>query len=209
MEAANAELEALKAENESASDQTAAQLQLTQDALAAMTSERDELQAAVEASAAQMAEFQALQDSLAAITAERDALQLAAENAKIGKTSAVILDAEENIIQEYDSIADLKLDELKLDAGVYTIRMIVYTAAGEEAARYDLPYISVGTAEEEAAAEPATEEPAEEAAEPVQEDASEEPVEETPAEEASEEAAEETSEEAADVTEEEAEGDAA
>ena len=165
--------------------------------------------------AAQNAECEAMQESLAAITAERDALQLAAENAKIGKTSAVILDAEEKVVVEYEDVAELKLDELVLDAGVYTIRIIVYTAAGEEAAHYDLPYVSVGVAQEETA-EPASEETAEKAAETEEEKAPEEAVEETPSEEAPVEEApveeapvEEAPAEGEEATDEEAEGKAA
>ncbi len=185
--AVTSELDALKAQSSTSAEEAAAQLQEAQAALAAMTSERDELQAAVESAAAQAAEYEALQGTLAAITAQRDELLLAAENAKVSKASAVILDAEEKIVLEFEDVADLKLDELALDAGVYTIRIIVYNAAGEEAARYDLPYVSIGVVQQETA--PANEE-AEAAQEPVpetEEAVTEEPAEEAPAEKESEE----------------------
>jgi myosin heavy subunit len=195
--AATSELDALKAQTASSAEEAAAQLQQAQDALAAMTSERDALQAAVDAAAEQAAEFEALQENLAAITAQRDELLQAAENAKVSKTSAVILDAEEKVVAEFENVADLKLDALQLEAGVYTIRILVYNAANEEAARYDLPYLAIGASTEEAV--------------PAQEEAVEEKTENDPAAETEEAPAEGTIEEApAEVeTEEPEQADAA
>ena len=132
--AVTTELEALKAESEAQTAQAAVELQQVQDALAVMTSERDQLQAAVEATAAQALELQNLQNLLTEVTAERDALAVA-------KTTASILDTSESVVIEFDSITDLKLDELSLQPGAYTIRILIINAAGAEIGHYDLPYV--------------------------------------------------------------------
>ena len=128
-----AELEALKNEAEAQAAQAALELQQVQDALAVVTSERDQLQAAAESAANQALELQNLQATLTAVTAERDALAIA-------KTKISILDASESVVAEYDSISDLKLGELALQPGAYTIRIAIVNAAGEEIGHYDLAY---------------------------------------------------------------------
>lgn len=131
--AVTAELDALKIEAEAQAAQAALELQQVQDALAVVTSERDQLQAAAETAANQALELQNLQDALTAMTAERDALAVA-------KTTVSILDASESVVAEYDSISDLKLGELSLQPGDYLIRILIVNAAGEEIGHYDLPY---------------------------------------------------------------------
>lgn len=133
LNAVTAELDALKNEAEAQAAQAALELQQVQDALAVMTSERDQLQAAAETAANQALELQNLQDALTAVTAERDALAVA-------KTTVSILDASENVVAEYDSISDLKLGELALQPGEYLIRILIVNAAGEEIGHYDLAY---------------------------------------------------------------------
>ncbi len=131
--AVTAELEALKNEAEAQAAQAALELQQVQDALAVVTSERDQLQATAETAANQALELQNLQNALTAMTAERDALTVA-------KTTASILDTSDKVIAEFNSIADLKLSELALQPGNYIIRILITNAAGEEISHYDLPY---------------------------------------------------------------------
>ena len=132
--AVTAELEALKNEAEAQSAQAALELQQVQDALAVVTSERDQLQATAETAASQALELENLQNALTDMTAERDAVAVA-------KTTALILDASDSVIAEYDSVTDLKLSELALQPGEYVIRIMMMNAADEEVAHYDLPYV--------------------------------------------------------------------
>ena len=131
--AVTAELETLKSDSETQAAQAAAELQQAQDALAVMTGERDQLQAAVEAAAAQALELENLQNMLNAVTAERDELAVA-------KTAASILDTSESVVVTFDNVSDLKLNELTLEPGEYTIRILIINAAGNEIGHYDLPY---------------------------------------------------------------------
>ncbi len=135
--AAADQLAALQAESEAQAYQAAAELQQVQDALALVTSERDQLQAAVEAAAAQALELENLQNQLTEITAERDALAVA-------RTAASILDTSENVVMAFDNFSDLKLNELSLQPGEYTIRIQIFNAEGNEIGCYDLPYVVAG-----------------------------------------------------------------
>jgi len=194
LETATAELDALKAQAEEANAQANAKLAsqaeeiaTLQETLNAVTANRDELLAAAESAAAQTAEMETLQAALVSLTAERDELQQAAEGAKITKAAVVITDKKDEIVKEFENVADFRLDQLELDPGLYTITFVIYNAAGEEAARYAFPYAAEAAGEEvpaEAAAE----------AEPIVEEAPTEAAAE--AEPAGEEAPAETPEEA-------------
>lgn len=133
--AVNAELAALKSESEEQAAQAAVELKQVQDALAVVTSERDQLQATAEAAANQALELQNLQSALTAMTAERDALQSSAT-----KTAVRILNADGDVAASFDNIADLKLDDLTLEPGTYTIRILFVSGAGEVIGSCDLPY---------------------------------------------------------------------
>ncbi len=128
------ELNAFIADSDAKAAQAALELQQVQDALSVVTYERDQLQAALEATAGQTLELQNLQTRLEEVAAERDALAVA-------KTTASILDTSESVVVEFDSISDLKLDQLSLQPGEYTIRILIINAAGNEIGRYDLPYV--------------------------------------------------------------------
>lgn len=161
--------------------------------LAAELSETKEALAAAEADASAMEQELAIaQANMSTLAQERDQLLAALENAKVSEAKVLIQNAQGETVLEAADISELKLDDL--EAGEYTVTVIVMNAAGEEAARYAFPY-AVNAAQEEPA-EPVAEEtaaPAEEAGnapakketaaqEPAAEEEAEAPVvEETPA----------------------------
>lgn len=187
--AVTAERDSLQAENEAKTagikqvqtvlgtlvgDETALQLQETQEALTAMTAERDALQSSLD-------EAKAAVETLAAVTAERDALQTAVENAKLAEKAQVLVLLQDETVLEADDLGQLNLDQLP--AGVYTVKVRILNAAGEQAAEYSFPYTAAeqeAPVAEEAAPETAeAEQPAAEAAEteqPAAEGAEEEPA---------------------------------
>jgi len=116
------ELNALKAASQEAATQAAVELQQVQEALDTVTKERDELKVNMEKAAAQVAEMKLLQ---------------------VAKAAAVVSDSEGKVVKEYADISEMLLDELQPG---YTITIIVYNAAGEEAVRYDVPYTAEGNA---------------------------------------------------------------
>ena len=140
--AATEELAAVKNESERLSAQADQRLSELQEMLETVTAERDQLQAEAETAASQKEEILKLQDALSILSAERDEWQKTAADALVAKAGVVILDAEENTVAEFEDISAFKLNELSLAPGAYTIRVIVFNAAGTEAARYDMPFVS-------------------------------------------------------------------
>ena len=126
-------------------------------------------------------EAKAAVETLAAVTAERDALQTAVENAKLAEKAQVLVLLQDETVLEADALGQLNLDQLP--AGVYTVKVRILNAAGEQAAEYSFPYTAAeqeAPVAEEAAPETAeAEQPAAEAAEteqPAAEGAEEEPA---------------------------------
>ena len=109
-----------------AAEQLAASIKQAQDALGVLGVTQDD-------AAKELEETKA---ALAAVTAERDALL-----ESVTKTTASILDTSDSVVASFDSITDLKLDELALEPGEYTICLTILNAAGEEISHYDLPYV--------------------------------------------------------------------
>ena len=137
-------------------EQTMMQLQQSQEALAIVTGERDELRVSLENAAAEIAEL------------------------KVGKAGAVITDAEGNVVKEYADISELVLEDVKPG---YTISIVVYNEAGEVIVQYKVPFapLTAAPAEEAPAEAPAAEEAAP-AAEEAPAEAPAEGTEEAPAE---------------------------
>ena len=133
------------------SDDTVNQLKEAQQALAAVTlerdelqnavatleKERDELQRAVEAAASQAAELQTVQEALAAVTEERDGL-IAAAKETAQSVRMVVSDAAGNAVQELEELT--ALNQLKLEAGSYTVTVSLLNANGEATAQTSFPY---------------------------------------------------------------------
>ena len=116
------------------------ELQQTQEALTAALGERDELKIAYETAAAQITDMQTQTEGL-----------------KVAKVGVRVCDAAGNVVNEYNDLSELKLDELKEGDKVV---IVLYNAAGEVISQYDVNSIAPVSAPAEA---PAEETPAEEA----------------------------------------------